>query len=57
MFNYFVTVEVTACDDFIPEYFTKWFRTKEAMEAYIVSLDDEELYAYGKNKEWAELPF
>lgn len=44
---YFVTTSDVYCDDYAPEYTTKFFRTRDVFEAYIVSLDEDEVYESG----------
>lgn len=56
--HYFVTTVDVYCDDFEPEYERKFFRTKEAMEAYLVTLEDDEIHSYGAwPKILDEIPF
>lgn len=56
--HYFVTTVDVYCDDFEPEYERKFFRTKEAMEAYLVTLEDDEIHSYGPwPKVLDEIPF
>jgi hypothetical protein len=44
---YFVTTLDIYCDDFASQYTTKFFRTREALEAYVVTLDDTEVHSMG----------
>ena len=56
--HYFVTTVDIYCDDFEPEYTRKFFRSKEAMEAYLVTLEDDEIHSYGPwPKVLDEIPF
>jgi hypothetical protein len=56
--HYFVTTVDVYCDDFEPEYERKFFRSKEAMEAYLVTLEDNEIHSYGPwPKVLDEIPF
>jgi len=50
--HYFVTTVDVHCDDFEPEYTRKFFRTKEAMEAYLLTLDYEEVHSWGFCNPW-----
>ena len=53
--RYFVTTVDTYCDDFAPEYTTKFFRTRDALDAYLVTLEHDEVHSSGKlNKEQLE---
>lgn len=55
---YFVTTVDVYCDDFQPEYTRKFFRSKGAMEAYLVTLEDDEIHSYGAwPKVLDEIPF
>lgn len=55
---FFVTIQDGFCDDFAPEYTTCYFRTKEAMEGYVVTVEDYELVSYGQMPEDdADIPF
>ena len=54
---FFVTIE-DGRDELEPEYMTKCFRTKEAMEAYLTTVEDDELVTYGQTPEVdADIPF
>jgi len=44
---YFVTTSDVYCDDYAPEYTTRFFKTRDAFEAYIVSLAEDEVYESG----------
>ena len=44
---YFVTTSDVYCDDYVPEYTTKFFKTRNAFEAYIASLEEDEVYESG----------
>jgi len=54
---FFVTI-ADGRDEFAPEYMIKYFRTKEAMEAYLTTVEDDELVTYGQTPEVdADIPF
>jgi hypothetical protein len=54
---FFVTI-ADGRDEFAPEYMIKYFRTKEAMEAYVTTVEDDELVTYGQMPEvGADIPF
>lgn len=56
--HYFVATVDVHCDDFEPEYTFKAFRSKDAMEAYLVTLEDYEIHSYGPwLKAGDEVPF
>ena len=58
LMHYFVTTVDVYCDDFEPEYTRKFFRSKDAMEAYLVTLEDDEIHSYGPwPKVLDEIPF
>jgi hypothetical protein len=45
---FYVTTMDVYCDDFAPKYTTKFFRTREALEAYVVTLEDDEVHSMGE---------
>ena len=45
---FYVTTSAVYCDDFEPEYTTKFFRTREALEAYVTTLEDDEVEFMGE---------
>jgi hypothetical protein len=45
---FYVTTSDVYCDDFAPEFTTKFFRTREALEAYVVTLEDEDVHSMGE---------
>jgi hypothetical protein len=56
--RFFVSTVDIYCDDFQPEFTYKFFRNREAMEAYLVTLEDDEIHGYGAwSKEFNECPF
>jgi hypothetical protein len=56
--RFFVSAVDTYCDDFQPEFTYKFFRSREAMEAYLVTLEDDEIHSYGPwNQVSEECPF
>jgi hypothetical protein len=56
--RFFVSTVDIYCDDFQPEFTYKFFRSREAMEAYLVTLEDDEIHGYGAwSKEFNECPF
>ncbi len=56
--RFFVSTVDIYCDDFQPEFTYKFFRNREAMEAYLVTLEDDEIHGYGTwSKEFNECPF
>ena len=46
--RFFVTTVDVCCDDFIPEYYTRFFETRKAFEAYLGTLEDDEVHSSGE---------
>ena len=47
MLFYITTLDVY-CDVFAPKYTTKFFKTREAFDAYAVTLENDEVHSSGE---------